>query len=148
MAPSSSSHYPTPNWRAGNSALRLLLDTHALLWWLAGDEALSSAAREAIADEGNGVFVSAASAWEITTKHRLGKLPGVGAIVADLDAVIAGQGFTGLAISLRHGQAAGALPGPHRDPFDRMLIAQAMLDNLVLVSNERDFDAYGVGRLW
>jgi PIN domain nuclease of toxin-antitoxin system len=101
-----------------------------------------------MADESNGVFVSAASAWEITTKHRLGKLPGVAAIVADLDGAIADHGFAGLPISLRHGQAAGALPGPHRDPFDRMLIAQAMLDNLVLVSNEQDFDAYGVGRLW
>ena len=68
--------------------------------------------------------------------------------MADLDAVIATQGFSGLDIGIRHGQTAGALPGPHRDPFDRMLIAQAMLENLVLVSNERDFDAYGVSRLW
>ncbi len=128
--------------------MRLLLDTHALIWWLAGDEALSHPAREAIADEANSIFVGAASAWEIATKHRLGKLPGVSAIVADLDGAIAGQGFVGLPISLRHGQAAGALPGPHRDPFDRMLIAQAMLDGLVLVSNEQPFDAYGVSRLW
>ena len=128
--------------------MRLLIDTHALLWWLAGDDQLSSAAREAIADEANDVVVSAASAWEITTKHCLGKLPGVGAIVADLDAAIASQGFEGLPISVRHGQTAGALPGPLRDPFDRMLIAQAMLDDLVLVSNEAPFDAYGVRRLW
>ena len=128
--------------------MRLLLDTHALVWWLAGDDALSDAARTAIADEDNGILVSAASAWEITTKHRLGKLPGVSAIVADLDAAITRQGFVGLPISLRHGQAAGALPGPHRDPFDRMLMAQAMLDDLVLVSNEQIFDAYGVRRLW
>lgn len=128
--------------------MRLLLDTHALLWWLAGDEALSTAARSAIADEANTVHVSAASAWEITTKHRLGKLPGAQAIVHDLEAVIASQGFDGLSISLRHGQAAGALAGPHRDPFDRMLIAQAMLEDLVLVSNEQAFDVYGVRRLW
>jgi len=128
--------------------VRLLLDTHAFLWWLAGDEALSAAAREAIADEANGVFISAASAWEITTKHRLGRLPGAAAIIADLDGAIVDQGFTGLPISGRHGQVAGALPGRHRDPFDRMLIAQAMLENLVLVSNEQPFDAYGVGRLW
>jgi PIN domain nuclease of toxin-antitoxin system len=128
--------------------VRLLLDTHAFLWWLAGDEALSAAAREAIADEANGVFISAASAWEITTKHRLGKLPGAAAIIADLDGAIVDQGFAGLPISVRHGQVAGALPGPHRDPFDRMLIAQAMLENLVLVSSEQPFDAYGVGRLW
>ena len=128
--------------------MRLLLDTHALLWWLAGDEALPAAARKSIADERIDVFVSAASAWEISTKHRIGKLPGVGAIVADLDATIAGQGFVGLPISLRHGQAAGSLPGPHRDPFDRMLIAQAMLEDLVLVSNEQAFDVYGVRRVW
>lgn len=128
--------------------MRLLLDTHAFLWWLAGDEALSAAARKAIADASNDVFVSAVSAWEIATKHRLGKLPGVAAIVAALDATIADQNFIGLPISVLHGQAGGALPGPHRDPFDRMLIAQALVDRLVLISNEQIFDAYGVARLW
>jgi PIN domain nuclease of toxin-antitoxin system len=128
--------------------MRLLLDTHAFLWWLAGDEALSTAARTAIADENNEVFVSAASAWEIATKHRIGKLPGAAAIIADLEAAIAEQGFVALPISILHGQAAGVLPGPHRDPFDRMLIAQAMLDRCLLVSNELIFDAYGVGRCW
>lgn len=94
------------------------------------------------------MFVSAASAWEISTKHRLGKLPGVAAIVATLDATIADQNFIGLPISVLHGQAGGALPGPHRDPFDRMLIAQALVERLTLVSNEEIFDAYGVARLW
>ena len=128
--------------------MQLLLDTHALLWWLSGDDALSAAARTAIADEDNGIFISAASILEIATKHRIGKLPGVAAIIADLDRVIADQGFIGMPINLRHGQVAGTLPGPHRDPFDRMLIAQAMLENLVLVSNEQLFDVYGVTRLW
>jgi len=128
--------------------VRLLLDTHAFLWWLAGDEALSMPARNAIADEANEIFVSAASAWEMTTKHRIGKLPGLDPIAADLEAAIVGQGFRALPISLRHGQIAGGLPSPHRDPFDRMLIAQAMLDDLILVSNEEPFDAYGVRRLW
>jgi PIN domain nuclease of toxin-antitoxin system len=128
--------------------VRLLLDTHAFLWWLAGDAALSIAARAAIADEDNDVFVSAATAWEITTKHRLGKLPGVAAIVADLSGAILDQSFVELPISVRHGQVGGALPGPHRDPLDRMLIAQAMVENLVLVSNEQNFDTYGVTRLW
>lgn len=126
----------------------LLLDTHALLWWLAGDAALAPAAKAAITDESNAVFISAACAWEIATKHRLGKLPETGAIVAELDGAIAEQGFIGLPITVRHGQVAGALPGPHRDPFDRMLMAQAMVDNLVLISNEQPFDAYGVKRLW
>lgn len=128
--------------------MRLLLDTHALIWWLAGDAALSVAAQEAIGDEANAVFVSAASAWEIATKHRIGKLPAAAELVADLDGVIAEQGFSSLPISLRHGQLAGGLAGPHRDPFDRMLIAQALQEQLILVSNEQIFGAYGVGRLW
>ncbi|MGC2787177.1 MAG: type II toxin-antitoxin system VapC family toxin [Roseiarcus sp.] len=78
----------------------------------------------------------------------LGQLPGASAIVGDLVGVIESQGFFGLPISVRQGLAAGALPGPHRDPFDRMLIAQAVLDELVLVSDERAFGAYGVRRLW
>jgi PIN domain nuclease of toxin-antitoxin system len=132
----------------GIAGLRLLLDTHAFLWWLGGDAALSVRAREAMADAANDVFVSAASAWEISTKYRIGKLPGVAVIVADLDATISEQGFHGLAISVRHGQIAGALPGAHRDPFDRMLIAQAMHETLALVSNEHVFDTFGVARLW
>lgn len=128
--------------------MRLLLDTHAFLWWLAGDEALSATARMAIENEASEIFVSAASAWEIATKHRIGKLPGVTAIAADIAGTVADQGFVALAVSLRHGQVAGTLPGPHRDPFDRMLVAQAMLESLVLVSNEQPFDAYGVTRLW
>jgi PIN domain nuclease of toxin-antitoxin system len=128
--------------------VRLLLDTHTLLWWLGGDTALSPTARLAIADQSNDVFVSAASAWEIATKHRIGKLPGVGGIVDDLERTFTDHGFLGLPITIRHGQRAGALPGPHRDPFDRMLIAQADAEQMVLVSNERIFDAYGVGRLW
>jgi PIN domain nuclease of toxin-antitoxin system len=128
--------------------LRLLLDTHALLWWIAGDDALSAAARTAIEDGRNEIFVSAVSTWEIATKYRLGKLSGVSAIIADLEGAILEQGFTGLPITLRHGQVAGTLPGLHRDPFDRMLIAQAMLERLVLVSNEQPFDAYNVARVW
>ncbi len=128
--------------------MRLLLDTHAFLWWVAGDDRLSPAAKAAMSDNANEVFVSAASIWEITTKYRLGKLAGVAAIAADLEAAIVGQGFSGMSISVGHGQLAGALPGPHRDPFDRMLMAQAILDKLLLVSNQTLFDAYGLVRLW
>ena len=128
--------------------MRLLLDTHALLWWLAGDANLSASARAAVDEDANAVFVSAASTWEIATKHRLGKLPGANAIASNLAAAIESQGFLGLPITIRHGEAAGGLPGPHRDPFDRMLIAQSTLEDLVLVSNEQAFDAYGVQRLW
>jgi PIN domain nuclease of toxin-antitoxin system len=132
--------------------LDLLLDTHTLLWWLRGDPALSMPARAAIGDTGNTVYVSTASVWEIATKFRIGKLPNAAANAAGLAGALAAEGFVSLPISLAHGRAAGALPGalpgPHRDPFDRMLMAQAMLGDLVLMSNEQRFDAYGVRRLW
>jgi PIN domain nuclease of toxin-antitoxin system len=128
--------------------MSLLLDTHALLWWLDGDERLSPAARAAIADPTRQVLVSAASAWEITTKHRLGKLPGAEAVARDVGGCLAAQGFEPLPIALADAERAGRLPGPHRDPFDRMLIAQALARDLELVSVEALFDGYGVRRLW
>lgn len=128
--------------------MRLLLDTHALLWWLAGDERLSGAARDAIGDEGNAVLVSAASAWEICTKVRIGKLPGATVVAEDVGACLVEQGFTPLAISVAQAQRAGNLRGAHRDPFDRMLIAQALELDVPLVSNESVFDPFGVARLW
>ena len=128
--------------------MRLLLDTHAFLWWLTDSPRLSEPARQAIAAETNEVLVSAASAWEITTKHRLGRLPNAEAVASDVKGVIARQDFDELPISVDDAARAGSLPGPHRDPFDRMLIAQALLGNLVLVSNEALFDQYGVRRLW
>ncbi len=128
--------------------MRLLLDTHALIWWLAGDARLPTSAADAIDQCRPDVFVSAASAWEIATKVRIGKLPGAAAIAPDISGAITREGFQPLAVTVEHGQRAGALPGPLRDPFDRMLIAQAMQENLHLVSIERAFDAYGVLRLW
>lgn len=128
--------------------MNLLLDTHALLWWLAGDARLSRKARAAIADEDNVIHVSAASAWEIATKHRLGRLPQIGPLLTELPEHIAGQGFSSLDITVDHGLRAGNLAGPHRDPFDRMLAAQAQAERLTLVSNDVAFDAFGVTRVW
>ena len=128
--------------------MRLLLDTHALLWWLAGDEALSDTARGAIGDPDNEIFVSAAAAWEIATKYRLGKLPGAAIVAVDIAGAVASQGFVELPINMRDGQTAGGLPAIHKDPFDRMLIAQAIAADMVIVSNEGMFNAYGVPRLW
>lgn len=128
--------------------MRLLLDTHALLWWLDGDRRLSRKARAAIGDGANGVFVSAASAWEITTKARLGKLPGAVDVASDVAGCVAGQGFSAMDITILHAQRAGRLPGDHRDPFDRMLIAQAQLEDLPVVSDDGVFDGYGVTRFW
>lgn len=126
----------------------LLLDTHALLWWLDGDERLSREARSAMSDTSNVVLVSAASAWEITTKHRLGKLPGAADVARDVVACVEAQGFQELPITLRDAERAGRLSGPHRDPFDRMLVAQALRADIELISNERVFDSFGVRRLW
>ena len=128
--------------------MRILLDTHALIWWLAGDAQLSGVARAAIDDEANEVFVSAASAWEVATKHRLGKLPGAGPLAVDFAREVRAQGFAPLAITLEHGQVAGSLPTEHRDPFDRMLVAQAREEKLALISNERAFDGLGITRIW
>ena len=128
--------------------MRLLLDTHAFFWWFSGSSRLSRPARQAIADDDNDVMVSAASAWEIATKHRIGKLPNAEALALDIGGAIAGQNFEELPITVEHAVRAGSLPGPHRDPFDRMLIAQALSGNLVLVSIELLFDNYGVRRLW
>lgn len=128
--------------------MRVLLDTHALIWWLLGDPALSAAARASITDSDNEVMVSAASAWEISTKHRIGKLPSAALLAVDIAGAIASQGFDELPMTVREAQRAGNLPGPHRDPFDRLLIAQALSLDLTLVSNEAVFDRYAVRRLW
>ncbi len=128
--------------------MRVLLDTHALIWWLAGDDQLPPAARKAIADESNEVFVSAASAWEVATKHRLGRLPGAGPLAVDFAREIRAQGFEPLPISMEHGQVAGAWQSAHRDPFDRMLAAQARGEMMAVVSNDAVFDDFGVARIW
>lgn len=130
------------------SRLRLLLDTHALIWWLAGDEALSHRSREAIADEDNPVAVSAASAMEVATKFRIGKLPDAALLARDFEGVVAEQGFAKLAISVHHARLAGEMNIAHKDPFDRLLIAQAQAEDMVLVSNEALFDGFAVKRLW
>ncbi len=128
--------------------MRLLLDTHALLWWLSDDPALPPAARKAMAATSNVVLVSAASAWEIATKVRLGRLPGAEELAEDFQGFISREGFTTLDITVNHGIRAGLLPGPHKDPFDRMLIAQAQAENLPIATSERIFETYGVRRIW
>ena len=128
--------------------MRLLLDTHAFLWWYEGNSRMSLPARQAVDDDRNEVLVSAASAWEIATKHRLGKLPSADPITSDIAGAIAAQGFEELPVTVAEAARAGALPGPHRDPFARILIAQALSRNLVLISIETAFDRYGIRRLW
>jgi len=119
--------------------LRLLLDTHALLWWLA-DEELTSEARALIADPENAVTVSAASAWEISIKQALGKLTAPD----DLEQQILDSDFAPLPVSISHAMAAGRLPRHHDDPFDRMLIAQAQLEELTILTRDKRFGDYDV----
>jgi PIN domain nuclease of toxin-antitoxin system len=128
--------------------MRPLLDTHTLLWWLEENPSLPRSARKLIANKGNDVLVSAASAWEVATKVRLGKLPIAIDLAHDFSAYLERERFETLAASTEHGIRAGLLPGPRKDPFDRMLIAQALAENLTIVSNDVVFDGYGVKRAW
>lgn len=122
----------------------LLLDTHALLWWLADDPALSPAARTAITLGRTTVVVSAVSAWEMSIKSALSKLE----CPDDLEVTLVQQRFQTLPITIAHALVAGQLPRYHGDPFDRMLIAQAQLHQLTVVTHDQRFAPYGVPILW
>ncbi|CAN5117920.1 type II toxin-antitoxin system VapC family toxin [soil metagenome] len=128
--------------------MRILLDTHALIWWMAGDPKLPVLVREVILDKTNAVFVSAVSAYEIAFKHRMGKLEMAERVARNFEWEIDQEGFNSLAVTASDALQAGAFDHAHRDPFDRLLIAQALGNNLALVSNERLFDTFGVSRLW
>ena len=125
--------------------MKLLLDSHAYLWWLADDPSLSDAARTALADPDNVVYVSAATIWEIEIKRALGRLD---AGEADFAAEIEQNRFAELPVRAAHAAAAARLPHHHGDPFDRMLVAQSQADGLVCVTRDAAFDAYGVATLW
>lgn len=120
--------------------MRLLLDTHALLWWLDDAPELSDTARAAIASGGNVVFVSAATIWEIRIKQAIGKLQ----IPAEFEQVLDEQGFDSLDVTSRHAHALADLPLHHRDPFDRILIAQARVERLRIVTRDVSFSSYDV----
>ena len=128
--------------------MRVLLDTHALLWWWTDSPSLSSTAREVIAAPANEIFVSTASVWEIRTKQRLGKL----ALIPDLSVhfgdLLQKSRFTVLDIGWRHALVAGGYPADRRDPFDRMLAAQSALEALPLVTRDPVFSAFGNPCLW
>jgi len=121
--------------------VRLLLDTHVLLWWLADDRKLGKTAREIIANPNNDVHVSTASVWEAAIKTALGRLE---VELDDLEEAIVRNGFRPLPIGFRHAVTAGRLPSVHRDPFDRMLVAQASVEELRIVSHDRVFERYGL----
>jgi PIN domain nuclease of toxin-antitoxin system len=128
--------------------MKLLIDTHTLVWSMNETGELTRKAREAIENYDNEIFVSVVSVWEAATKHRLGKFPEAGAFVGDPRGVLNNLGFSSLSLELEHAHLSGSLIHPHRDPFDRMLAAQALLEGLTLVSNDKVFDSMLVTRLW
>ncbi|HTJ27211.1 MAG TPA: type II toxin-antitoxin system VapC family toxin [Candidatus Limnocylindria bacterium] len=127
--------------------MRLLLDTHAWIWWTTADPRLAESAVAVIADPANTVSFSAASAWEIAIKHALGKLPLPLAPRVYVPTRLAAQGFTTLPVTVEHALAVTALPVHHKDPFDRMLIAQASVEGLTVVTSDPLFAPYGVATL-
>jgi PIN domain nuclease of toxin-antitoxin system len=128
--------------------MKLLLDTHALLWWFVNDRRLSAPARAAILDERNDIHVSAVSAWEIATKDRLGKLSEAKDAAPRFMDLVAADGFRLLNVSCEHGLRAGGYPNSHGDPFDRMLAAQAELEGMLLVSRDPVFRDFPIRILW
>ena len=128
--------------------MRLLLDTHAFLWWVAASGGLSRKARSAVASARNECFVSVASGWEIAIKVSLGKLRIDGALDRFLPEQLAANGFQPLAIDLKHAARVATLPFHHRDPFDRLLVAQALEEDLAVVTADPVFAKYGVNRVW
>ena len=128
--------------------MKLLLDTHALIWWWADSPRLSPAARAAVVDAGNQVLVSAASAWEIAIKQRLGKLSGVPTEAGAFAERLTASGFESLPIRAAHALHAGSHPADHRDPFDRMLAAQTEIEGAVLVTLDPAFGQFGCKVLW
>ncbi len=125
-----------------------LLDSHALLWWWFDPDRLSTAVRELLTNPAMPVLVSAATVWELSLKHHQGKLPELSSAIADLPGLLQADGFEALPISLAHGLRAGGYSQPHRDPFDRMLAAQAELDCLVLLTADPQLSTFPCQTLW
>ena len=128
--------------------MNLLLDTCTLLWAWGQPEKLSRRLQGLLRDPHNQVWVSAASAWELATKHRVGKFPHGGHILAEWDERIARDGFRQLAIAFSHALRAGSIPGPHRDPFDRMIAAQGLIEALRIATPDPEIAALGADTIW
>jgi PIN domain nuclease of toxin-antitoxin system len=128
--------------------VKLLLDTHTVVWWWTDDPRLPANARGMIAAPANTIYVSAVSAWEIGTKNRLGKWPGVERIVEEFSSLLRRSRFVPLPLSVEHARLAGTMDGTHRDPFDRMLIAQSREEKAALISCDAVFQNYGVDVIW
>jgi len=127
---------------------RLLLDTHTFLWWMTNDPRLSRGARRLIEESSASVYLSAASCREIATKFQLGKLPVPSGLALDVEAGALESGLIPLSITFKHYQVSAQLPRYHKDPFDRLLIAQALVESMTVLSVDAIFDGYQVPRLW
>lgn len=127
---------------------RLLVDTHVLLWWWAEPARLTLRVRDLIRDRRVEVLVSAACAWEIATKYRIGKLPSGGRIAREWSDRLAVDGFVPLSVTPEHALRAGMMPGDHRDPFDRMLAAQSMIESIPIASRDEALSELGARRVW
>jgi PIN domain nuclease of toxin-antitoxin system len=128
--------------------MTLLLDTHVLLWWWSEPEKLPPRVRALVTDRRNRILVSSATAWEISTKHRIGKYPEGGRVVEEWGERVQTDGFQELPVLWSHALKAGALPGDHRDPFDRMLAAQSILESVPIASGDVVLSAFGAERIW
>src|ERR1700760_338203 len=122
--------------------MRVLLDTHAFYWWTTGDQSLSLSARAVISDKQNEVYISAASVWEVVMKFRSGKEPGFADLAANMADEIAAQGFIELAVTLRHAEITSKLPFHHKDPMDRFIIGQAIVEDMTIVTIDPQFSKY------
>jgi PIN domain nuclease of toxin-antitoxin system len=129
-------------------AVRILFDSHALFWFLDGDPRFSSIARAVLTEEDAVGCVSAVTPWEIANEVRIGRWPEAANVVESFFEMLTQNAFEPVPISLEHARLAGLLPGPHRDPFDRMLAAQAQIEEIPLVTADRVFQAFGVRTLW
>ena len=128
--------------------MKVLLDTNAVLWWFAGDPKLTVTVRNLISSDDTTALVSAASSWEICTKVRIGKLPTAHDLCEDFLGFVVRHGFEPLPITLEHGRMAGRMAGAHKDPFDRMLAAQALIEDIPIVTNDAALVGFGVKAVW
>lgn len=126
----------------------VLLDTHVLIWWLLADSRLAGTVHELLQDRRTRVLVSAASAWEVTTKYRLGRLPKARELALDFVRIVTEEGMELLPITPQHASRAGLFESPHRDPFDRVLAAQSLSEAVPLATRDPAFDAFEVPTIW